>query len=574
MAGRIPQSFINDLLDRVDIVDVVGRRMKLKKAGKDYSGLCPFHDEKTPSFTVSPDKQFFHCFGCQESGTALTFVMKYDHLDFVEAVEAMAQQLGLTVPREGGRARSEPPVDPNLYDVLEKAARHYRQALRDAPEAVSYLKERGLTGEVARDFGIGYAADEWQGVARALHSVDEALLLEAGLLTRNDSGRVYDRFRGRVMFPIRDTRGRVIAFGGRVMAGDNGPKYLNSPETPVFHKSQELYGLYEARRALPRIERFLVVEGYMDVVALAQFGILNAVATLGTASGTPHFKKLYRYADEVVCCFDGDRAGRQAAWKALENALPALTETRQLKLAFLPDGEDPDSLVRGSGREALQQLIDNAVPGLEFLLMRLSEGLDLDTLDGQARFAGLAKPYVERIPEGMLRSMLEARVQAMSGGRSAPRRQAQSRQPDRSRGSKNGLRSLSERLLTILLREPSLWRSLDTELRGSLIEALPGEGLTGAVVTYLEAHPEADAEELLVWFADAGDAELLKDLASRRVAIPAEALPGELRDIATAMVERMRKQARREALEAVKMSQNLDSLRNFVDLQRSKDDYA
>ena len=274
MAGRIPQSFINDLLARIDIVDVIEQRMTLKKTGKNYSGLCPFHDEKTPSFSVSPDKQFYHCFGCQESGTALTFIMNFDRLEFVEAVEALAAQLGVEVPREqSGRVR--PKADPDLYEVLSQAERFYRQSLRAAPQAVEYLKNRGLTGEVARDFGIGYAPAGWQNLSEHLTKVKPSLLLETGLQIKNDNGRVYDRFRDRIMFPIRDTRGRVIGFGGRTLGADDGPKYLNSPETPVFQKGAELYGLYEARRALRRIDKLIVVEGYMDVVALAQHGVAN-----------------------------------------------------------------------------------------------------------------------------------------------------------------------------------------------------------------------------------------------------------------------------------------------------------
>ena len=415
MAGRIPQSFINELIDRADIVDVIERRMSLKKTGKNYSGLCPFHDEKTPSFSVSPDKQFFHCFGCQESGTALGFIMKFERMEFPEAVETLAKELGLEVPRE--QVRDARRVDPSVYEVLTQAERFYRSSLRGSDEAVAYLKSRGLTGEVARDFGIGYAPEGWQLLAGNLANVSEQLLLAAGLAIKNDRGRVYDRFRDRIMFPIKDTRGRVIGFGGRTMRSEDGPKYLNSPETDVFHKGNELYGLYEARKALRHIDRLVVVEGYMDVVALAQFGIANSVATLGTATGTTHFNKLYRYTDEVVCCFDGDSAGRQAAWKALDNALPALNENRLLKFVFLEDGEDPDSLVRKLGKAAFTERLAGAQGALEFLLQRLSSGLDLNSLDGQARLAGLAQPYIEKLPQGMLRERVQARVAEMTGAR-------------------------------------------------------------------------------------------------------------------------------------------------------------
>ena len=388
MAGLIPQAFINDLIDRADIVEVIDGRVALKKTGKNYSGLCPFHDEKSPSFSVSPDKQFFHCFGCQESGTALTFIMKFERMEFVEAVEALAKDLGLEVPREeNGKPRVE--VDNSLFQVLERAERFFRSQLRSSSDAVGYLKQRGLTGEVARDFGVGYAPPGWHSLSDALLAEpatgsgvvapDATKLLTAGLTIKNDKGNVYDRFRHRIMFPIRDTRGRVIGFGGRKLGDEEGPKYLNSPETPVFFKGQELYGLYEARKALRNIQRLIVVEGYMDVVALAQNGVLNAVATLGTATGEAHFQKLYKYSDEVVCCFDGDKAGRSAAWRALESALPILNEHRQLKFVFLPNGEDPDSLIRTQGREAFDGFLNNATPGIEFLLKRLATEKNLRT---------------------------------------------------------------------------------------------------------------------------------------------------------------------------------------------------
>ena len=428
MAGRIPQSFINDLIDRVDIVDVIDSRVTLKKAGKNYQARCPFHDEKTPSFSVSPDKQFYHCFGCGVSGTALTFLMEYERLDFVDAVEALARIAGVTVPREGNQKAA--PDHRRLYDALAAADVWFRGNLKGSEQAIGYLKDRGLTGIIARDFGIGFAPDEWQGLSDALsadHSADS--LLKAGLLTENDKGRRYDRFRGRITFPIRDTRGRVIGFGGRVLSKDDTPKYLNSPETPVFHKGRELYGLYEARKALRRIDKLLVVEGYMDVVALAQSGIANAVASLGTATTGDHFHKLYRYCEEVVCCFDGDAAGRQAAWRALENALPTLTEGRQLKFMFLPDGEDPDSLVRKEGKAKFLDRVDSAAPAIEYLFNRLSQGLDLGQLDGQARLASLVMPYLRQVPRGILRTLMERRLQALTGlsGEAAQQSGGQSR---------------------------------------------------------------------------------------------------------------------------------------------------
>ena len=516
LAGRIPQHFINDLIDRADIVSVIDERVTLKKTGKNYSGLCPFHDEKTPSFSVSPDKQFFHCFGCQESGTVLTFLMKYERLEFVEAVEMLARDMGMEVPREQGRGPVVK-VDEDLYTVLEQAERFYRNQLRGASAAVDYLKGRGLTGEIARDFGIGYAPAEWHGVGEALTNerVSEEKLLTAGLLTKNDKGRVYDRFRDRIMFPIRDTRGRVIAFGGRILSQDGGPKYLNSPETPIFFKAQELYGLYEARKALRNIEELLVVEGYMDVVALAQNGIVNAVATLGTATGEAHFKKLYRYADRVVCCFDGDKAGRSAAWRALESALPVLNEHRQLKFAFLPDGEDPDSLIRTQGQPAFQGFIDNAVPALEFLLSRLADGLDLATLDGRAKFIGLASPYVEKITPGVLRDLVQARVRDLGGmAQPLPRSKPAFRRPNPQQAQRT--QELSQRMAEILLRLPSLWQQLSDQQRQDL-QLHAGElGVFGALVQLVQQHPEADSEEILVRWQGLPGYDDIQQLAQRK----------------------------------------------------------
>ena len=516
LAGLIPQHFINDLIDRADIVSVIDERVTLKKTGKNYSGLCPFHDEKTPSFSVSPDKQFFHCFGCQESGTVLTFLMKYERLEFVEAVEMLARDMGMEVPREQGRGPVVK-VDEDLYTVLEQAERFYRDQLRGASTAVDYLKGRGLTGEIARDFGIGYAPAEWHGVSEALTNerVSEEKLLTAGLLTKNDKGRVYDRFRDRIMFPIRDTRGRVIAFGGRILSQDGGPKYLNSPETPIFFKAQELYGLYEARKALRNIEELLVVEGYMDVVALAQNGIVNAVATLGTATGEAHFKKLYRYADRVVCCFDGDKAGRSAAWRALESALPVLNEHRQLRFAFLPDGEDPDSLIRTQGQSAFQGFIDNAVPALEFLLSRLADGLDLATLDGRAKFIGLASPYVEKITPGVLRDLVQARVRDL-GGMAQPLQRSKPlfRRPNPQQAQRT--QELPQRMAEILLRLPSLWQKLSDEQRQDLQLHAAELGVFGVLVQLVQQHPEADSEEILVRWQGLPGFDDIQQLAQRQ----------------------------------------------------------
>ena len=410
--ARLPQAFLDDLLDRLNIVEVIDRRVKLKKAGKNYSACCPFHDEKTPSFSVNPERQFYYCFGCGAGGNALGFVMDYERLDFREAVEGLAQSVGLEVPKDDPRGGREPPKDQNkpLYEALEQASKFYEHALRQHAErhkVVTYLKGRGLTGEIARDFRIGFAPAGWDNLMQ-VNGKDDAsqeLLKKSGMLVTNDKGRTYDRFRERVMFPIQDQRGRVIAFGGRVL-GDDKPKYLNSPETPVFQKSRELYGLWQARRHPRRLERIVVVEGYMDVIALAQHGIPYAVATLGTSTSETHLERLFRIVPEVVFCFDGDDAGRKAAFRGLEATLPAMQDGRQAKFLFLPEGEDPDTLVRAKGKAYLENLFDHADPLETFLFKHLEGGLDIESMDGRARFSKLAAPHLHRLPEGVFKTLM------------------------------------------------------------------------------------------------------------------------------------------------------------------------
>lgn len=396
--ARLPQAFLDDLLDRLDIVEVIDRRVKLKKAGKNYSACCPFHEERTPSFSVNPERQFYYCFGCGAGGNALGFVMEYERLDFRGAVEGLAQSVGLEIPQDDPRSGNEPVRDQNkpLYEALERASKFYEHALRQHAErhkVVNYLKGRGLTGEIARDFRIGFAPAGWDNLMQANGADEPAqdVLMQSGMLVKNDKGRTYDRFRERVMFPIQDQRGRVIAFGGRVL-GDDKPKYLNSPETPVFQKSRELYGLWQARKHPRRLERIVVVEGYMDVIALAQHGIHYAVATLGTSTSETHLERLFRLVPQVVFCFDGDDAGRKAAFRGLEATLPAMQDGRQAKFLFLPEGEDPDTLVRAKGKAYLENLFDHADPLETFLFKHLAEGLDLESMDGRARFSKLAAP--------------------------------------------------------------------------------------------------------------------------------------------------------------------------------------
>lgn len=423
MAGLIPQSFIDDLLNRTDIVDVVSSRIQLKKTGKNLSACCPFHKEKTPSFTVSPDKQFYYCFGCGAGGNALGFVMDHDNLDFPQAVEELARAAGMEVPREEGRRGQKPrqPTDSPLYPLLEAAAEFYRQALRShstRKAAVDYLKGRGLSGEIARDFGLGFAPPGWDNLLKHLgaDSLQQKVMIDAGLLIENaESGKRYDRFRDRVMFPIRDSRGRVIAFGGRVL-GDDKPKYLNSPETPVFHKGQELYGLYEARKHNRNLDEIIVVEGYMDVIALAQQGLRNAVATLGTATSEEHLKRLFRVVPSVLFCFDGDQAGRKAAWRALESTLASLQDGRRARFLFLPEGEDPDSLVRAEGTDAFMARINqHAQPLADYFFEQLGNEADPRSLEGKAHMATLAAPLIEKIPGANLRQLMRNRLKEITG---------------------------------------------------------------------------------------------------------------------------------------------------------------
>ncbi len=414
MAGRIPQAFIDDLIARTDIVELIGGRVQLKKAGREWKACCPFHNEKTPSFWVSPEKQFYHCFGCGAHGTALGFLMDHDKLSFPDAVEELASRLGLEVPRDDDGRASRPRPGDGLHDLLAQVAQHYRDCLRESARAKKYLADRGITGESCVKFAVGYAPDAWDSVLRRFggNPERERALLEAGLvIERSGQGEsgFYDRFRDRVMFPIRDARGRPIAFGGRIIdAGE--PKYLNSPETPLFHKGRELYGLYEARQALRKIERLLVVEGYVDVVHLAQSGIAYAVATLGTATTPEHLNRLFRVTSEVVFCFDGDAAGRTAAWRALENALEHARDGRQLRFLFLPEGHDPDSLVGAEGAEAFEARIAEAQPISEFLVTQLAARTNLASVDGRARLAELTRPLLARVPPGVYHELLLERL--------------------------------------------------------------------------------------------------------------------------------------------------------------------
>jgi DNA primase len=583
MAGRIPQAFLDDLLDRLDIVEVIDRRVKLKKAGKNYSARCPFHDEKTPSFSVNPDKQFYYCFGCGAGGNALTFVMEYENLDFPQAVEGLASHAGLEVPREPGRGQDSGGVESSskpLYELMGKVSQYYQQQLRGHPDvgrAVEYLKGRGLTGQIAKDFDVGFAPPGWDNLLSALGDTQEKqeMLIKTGMLVKNEKGRIYDRFRDRVMFPILDRRGRVIAFGGRVL-GDDKPKYLNSPETDIFHKGRELYGLYQARQANRQLDRILVVEGYMDVIALAQHDITNATATLGTATSKTHLERIYRLSSEVVFCFDGDEAGRKAAFRALEAALPCMEDGRQAKFLFLPEGQDPDDAVRGGGKEHFEQLLSEAVPLETFLFDAVAQGLDLTSLDSRARMSKLALPYIRQLPEGVYRQLMFQSLAERTGlelsslmlleapppptSSPAPREESNDNSeppPDYDNTGDDevssysddepehrvqaaghgalasGYSNLAQKATALLLHQPEIARIADPKL----LEEMEGEdvSLLRELLLLLQRRPESSTAMLLGHWYGTSEGKLLNHLAGQERLIPTDGIENQFADIMIAL---------------------------------------
>ncbi|NTS78148.1 DNA primase [Catenovulum sp. SM1970] len=468
MAGRIPRAFIDDLIARTDIVELIDSRVKLKKAGRNYQACCPFHNEKTPSFTVAPDKQFYHCFGCGAHGNAISFLMEYDRLEFVDAVEELAGSQGIEVPREeGGKQQSAQQVSQIKadYEIMQMAADFFSQqktAHAESEKVQAYIQKRGLSAEIVQRFQIGYAPAEWDGLLKHLGRTQQAAtqLRDLGMLIENDNKRLYDRFRDRLMFPILDRRGKCIGFGGRVF-GDDTPKYLNSPETRIFHKGKELYGLHQARLANRRLDQLLVVEGYMDVVALAQADINYAVASLGTATTPEQIQQMFRYTDEIICCYDGDNAGRSAAWRALENALPYLTDKVKMRFMFLPDGEDPDSLVKQIGKVEFEALIDKAEPIEDFLFKQLAEQADITSLQGKAKLSELLNPMLAKLPEGEFKLLLAGKL-AQTLGKSAPAKQTQNnikeaKQKQASLNAKNSSKATPVRTaVALLLESPQL----------------------------------------------------------------------------------------------------------------------
>lgn len=521
----IPESFIQELLNRIDIVDLIDSYVRLKKSGANFTACCPFHNEKTPSFSVSPSKQFYHCFGCGAHGTAIGFLMEYSGLSFVDAVKDLAARAGMQVPEDDTRDNARPPrggqPKASLSELLTRAARYYYGQLKHSDKAVDYLKRRGLSGEIARKFGIGYAPDGWQNLAAVFEDYALAELQTAGLVIKNDQGRLYDRFRDRVMFPIISQRGEVIAFGGRVI-GEGEPKYLNSPETPLFEKGQEVFGLPQARAALREKNTVIVVEGYMDVVALAQHGIGNVVATLGTATTARHVRKLLRQIDHIVFCFDGDVAGRKAAWRALENALEALPEQKSVGFVFLPEPEDPDSFVRNQGVEAFDRLIAEALPLSEFLMRELAVHCDMTSAEGRAKLVADAKPLLNRLQTPFLRLQLIKKLAEASGfsqaeverlcGLTPVARPAPVRAPRQAP-------SLLRQLLRMLMQKPGLAASVP------LAALPPNSGEAQAVRRLCEAiieagNPPPACSALLEHFRGFEDEEVLSQAAAESMLQP------------------------------------------------------
>ncbi|MBT2144377.1 MULTISPECIES: DNA primase [unclassified Rhodanobacter] len=557
MRGLIPDSFIDELLARVDIVDVIERRVPLKKAGREWTACCPFHNERTPSFYVSPAKQFFHCFGCGAHGSAVKFLMDYERLEFPDAVEELAQTVGLTVPREGGRDERPREDKTDLYALLDAAAGWYEGELPRNTDAQAYCRKRGLDAETIKRFRLGWAPAGYDGVIKALGNTPRRmeLLNEAGMVASSERGSKYDRFRERLMFPILDRRGRVIAFGGRVLSSEQSPKYLNSPETPLFHKGRELFALWQVKQANANLARIVVVEGYMDVIALHQAGLPIAVATLGTATTPEHTEVLFRAAPDVVFCFDGDRAGRAAAWKALESALPRLRDGRQAYFLFLPDGEDPDSLVRKEGREGFEKRIKEAMPLSDYFFNELSHDVDMASLDGRARLAERARPLIAKLPDGAFRDLMAQELEKRSGARAMLQADpATHRAVQRPTAVQ---RSLVRSAISLLLGQPGLADQVEKPYRFLRLDK-PGVDLLAELLDLARARPGINSATLVEHFAERPEYPSLQKLMAAMSVGEPESQRTEFFD-ALARMEDQAITQRRDALTAKSREGALDS---------------
>ena len=563
--ARIPDAFIDDLLARTDIVEVINARVPLKRQGKEYSARCPFHDERSPSFTVSPGKQFYHCFGCGAHGTAISFLMNYDRLEFLDAVDELARRTGMEIPRDT-RQNNENPDTKDLFNALDAAAKFFQRQLAANDKARAYFDKRGVGEAVRAQFALGYAPEGFSALKDALGTDERRMKLldRAGLFSKNDRGHVYDKFRDRVMFPIHDRRGRVIAFGGRVLGApadgrDAGPKYLNSPETALFHKGRELYGLWQVRQANSKIERLIVVEGYMDVIALFDHGIAQAVATLGTATTPDHAELLFRNAPDVFFCFDGDAAGRKAAWKAVESVLPRMRDGRQAFFLFLPEGEDPDSIVRHEGAPGFDARLQQATPLSHFFFDTLADGIALSTLDGKARLAERAKPLLAQIPDGAFGDLMRQRLTELTGvgARSAT---AETHVPaQRARNVPSApapKRSLVRSAIALLLQQPSLASDLPPPYRFVALRQ-PGVELLTELIALVSVRPDITTGALLEHFADREEGVALQKLASQSLPGDAAAWRAEFLD-AIAQLDRQTLQQRIDELQDKQRAQGLD----------------
>jgi len=558
---RIPDAFIDDLLARTDIVEVVGTRVPLKKQGREYAARCPFHDERSASFTVSPTKQFYHCFGCGAHGTAISFLMNYDRLEFLDAVDELAKRAGMEIPREATARNAVTDDSRDLYAAMDASAKFFQRQLAGSDKARAYLDGRGVDEATRTLFGIGYAPDGYSALKDALGTDARRmqLLERGGMFSKNDRGHVYDKFRDRVMFPIADRRGRTIAFGGRVLDKDDGPKYLNSPETTLFHKGRELYGLWQVRQANQKIDKLVVVEGYMDVVSLFQFGVPYAVATLGTATTSDHAELLFRNAADVYFCFDGDAAGQRAGWRALESVLPRMKDGRQAFFLFLPQGEDPDTIVRKEGAEGFATRLGQATPLSQFFFDELSRDINLATLDGKARLAEKAKPLLAQIPDGAFGDLMRAQLTQVTGvGANVPQTQAPSRPPARAQAARGPQQrpSLVRSAIVRLLHAPSLALEVPMPYTFAGLRQ-PGVALLTELLDIIQARPEISPGALLEHFAEREELPALQKLVVQ--ALPGEeaAWRQELHD-AVLQLEKQTLQQRLDELLAKQRAQGLD----------------